>query len=457
MNIPYTSFYVRTAMYIGGALAAFVLAGAMSLGLIAAWELQGYIETRHSTLAEEAAQVLAAGGEERLISWMSNEASIPENVSVYILNDDSEDILGRKIPEYYVDFIRESVIGSPGQEHDNYQPVRLAPMIIAPDGKIYAVLIIPKGISLWGSNATIIGLLIVAALVIASVAWLIARTITRPISELQLAVRELASGDIDTRVPAVIAERKDELGNLAADFNIMADRLQQLIAGRENLFQEMSHELRSPLARLQASIALAAERPNMDIRDQIEREIARMNHVIGEMLRYSSLGAKVSNKRQLMRVNRRLAGIVENEEVEAVNNGCRIELDSESGLAVIGDPELLVSGFENIIRNAIRFAPPETAVEIVARRQSSISDEADKIIVTISDRGPGVATEGLEKIFEPYFRMANGSDSKHKDSTGLGLAIVKRVFSHHGGTVSAKQRSGGGLTITVVLPAAVLD
>jgi|GEM_PF-784328 len=456
MQMPYSRFYVRTAFYIGGALAAFVLIGAVSLGLIAAWELRGYIETRQSTLGQQAAGVLATQGEAGLIKWLNEEADIPENVSIFILNEQSEDLLGKIIPEEYAQFIKDSVIGKVTPAISNYEPVRLAPRITSPNGTPYVFLIIPKGISLWGNEATLVGLLLVAILVIASVAWLIARTINRPVSELQIAVRELASGDIRARVPANICERRDELGELAADFNRMAQRLQQLIENRESLFQEMSHELRSPLARLQAAIELAAEQNTAEIpeRARIEIEIARMNQVIGDMLRYSSLDAQVTIRQQLLRVNRKLTEIVATEQVEAQTANCQLQLIAEPELTVIGDPELITRGFENIIRNAIRFAPSGSTINISAQRIHT-NASTDSISVIVTDSGPGVPEEHLKKIFDPYFKLHHTKPGI--PSSGLGLAIVKRVFEAHGGSVRAENREGSGLAIVVNLPAAALS
>jgi two-component system OmpR family sensor kinase len=453
MRVTSSSLYTRMALYISAALAAFVLIGAASLASIAAWELRGYIETRQSSLGIQAAEVLASGGKAALLSWLQNDAEIPADVSVYILDETSQDLLGRKLPDQYTDFIEEFVTGHPTAPDSNFRNVRLAPQLIDADGSTYAFLVLPKSISLWGSPATAIGLLAAAILVIASVAWLIARAFSRPINELQLAVRELASGDIRARVPAAIAERGDELGALAADFNSMARQLTELIEGRENLLREMSHELRSPLARLQAAIALAAERNSLEQgeRKRIDLEIGRMNRVIGEILHYSSLEASVAPKRKLVRIDKLLRELVAVEEIEATDKGCSLKLNTDSDLAIVGDPELLQSGFENILRNAIRYAPKDSVVSLSARSP----DIDGNIVVKISDRGPGVAAQHLQNIFEPYFRVSSGNHDQ--DSTGLGLAIVKRVFERHAGQVSARNRYGGGLSVVVHLPGAELS
>ena len=242
----------------------------------------------------------------------------------------------------------------PEQAADNYRPVRLAPQLIGPDGAAYAFLVLPNQIKLWGSAATAFGLALVALLVIASVAWLIARTVGRPIARLQVAVRELARGRIEARVPESIAARRDELGALAADFNTMAAQLQELLSGRERLMAELSHELRSPLARLQAATALAAQRPGANPADfrRVEQEINRMDRVIGDLLRYARLGAAGTMARRLVRLDALIGELCRDEELEARSRSCELEVRSARDLLVIGDPELLRSAFENILRNA---------------------------------------------------------------------------------------------------------
>ena len=428
------------------------------MALIAAWELRGYIETRRSTLALQAAEHLADGGRTALIDWLRNDASIPNDVSIYILDEAGHDILGQQLPEQYSDFVDEFVIGKPVAADSNFRPVQLAPKLIGTDGRTYAFLVLPKSFFLWGSTATLLSLIIAAILVAASVAWLIARAFSRPINELQLATRELASGDIRARVPDAITQRGDELGALAADFNSMASQLNGLIEGREALLREMSHELRSPLARLQAAIALAAEKNALDQaeRDRIEHEISRMNRVIGEILRYSSLDATLAPKRRLMLLDKLLRELVNEEEIEATSKGCKLRLQVGKDLAVVGDPELLRSCFENIVRNAIRYAPKGSVIEISAQHDSVRGSNSDKqrILIEISDRGPGVPEELLASIFEPYIRVSSGNHDP--DSTGLGLAIVKRVVEKHAGEVKAVRRPGGGLTVAIALPLSLI-
>jgi len=450
MDLPYPRLYLRMAIYIGATLAAFILVGAAILALIASYELEGYVATRHSTLGHEAAEVLAAGGRPALQRWLAEEAQIPPDVSIFILDQNSDDIFGRQLPGEFSNFVRNYVVTPADEVKSNYRPLRLAPQLVAADGQVYAFLVLPKTIGIWGSPATFLGLITVALLVIGSVAWLIASRFGRPIGELQAAVRQLTSGHIEARVPAAISSRRDELGALAADFNSMADQLQSLMDSREQLMQEMSHELRSPLARLQASLALAAHRQKLDDaeREQIEREVRSIDQTIGEMLRFSRLDAPAAIAHRLIRVGKLLRELVDVEEIEAQARGCQLELTSERNLQIIGDPDLLRSGFENILRNAIRYAPSDSCVELTVKKDGT------SIVIQISDRGPGIPEQYLDRIFEPFFRVKNSvADAS---GSGLGLAIAQRAFEVHGGSIVATPRDGGGLMFTVTLPAADL-
>lgn len=447
MPIPYSRLYLRMVLYISAALVMFSLVGAISVFAIASYELRDYIAARQSPLAREAADALADGGRPALEAWLQDHIATEPDISIYILNAHGDDLLGRPLPEEFASFVRESVVPDPRDNtDDNYLELRLTPQLVTPDGELLSFLLLPKSITLWGSAATRLGLVVVALLVIGIVALLIARTIGRPIRELQLAVRELASGHIDARVPQAIAGRADELGSLAADFNAMASRLEALISGREQLMQEMSHELRSPLARLQAALALANHRQSMTHaeREQIGAEIDRMNHTIGEMLQFSRANAGATSPPRLLRLGKLLRELIHTEEVEAAATGCRLHLAAEPRMTLVGDPELLRSGFENILRNAIRHAPAGSEINVTAKRTTQGFE------VRISDRGPGVDADQLEAIFEPFYRAPATSSQ----GSGLGLAIAKRVFEAHAGSITASNRPGGGFVVTVRLEAA---
>jgi signal transduction histidine kinase len=441
-SLPGTRLYWRMALYIGAALAAFVVLSVASLALVASQELEGYIAARHGTLGREAAAVLTRGGLPALQRWLRFDARVPPDVTIFVLDEHSSDILGRELPEYYAAFIRRSVVGKPEPRGSNFQPVHLAPQLIGPDGEVYAFLVLPNRIGLLGSRSTTLGLLAVTMLVIGSIAWLIARTFARPISELQRVVREIASGQIEARVPATIAGRQDEIGALAADFNSMADQITQLLSSRQQLMGELSHALRSPLARLQAALAL----PNH--RERAEQEIARLDRVIGALLRLSRLEAAPDMARRILRIDDLLRALVRDEELEAQARQVRLELHAEVDLAVVGDPELLHSACENLLRNAIRYTHTGTSVEIRATRDNG------RVRIVIEDRGPGVPPEYLARIFDRWVRVPDVPGDP--GGNGLGLAIARRVFELHDGHLEAALREGGGLSMRADLPRAEL-
>ena len=445
MPMPSTRLYWRMALYIGAALVAFVVLSLASVWFVAAGELENYTATKHSGLGREAARVLGEGGRPALVRWLDEEAAIPRDVTVYVLDSHSVDLRGQRLPTLYADFIRRSVIGAPADPAERYRPVRLAPQLVGADGELYTFLVLPNRITLAGNALTTVGLLMVAILVIATVAWWIARSVGRPVGELQRVVRELASGQTDARVPLEIVARGDELGSLAADFNRMAGQISGLLASRSRLMGELSHELRSPLARLQAALALAAHRGSIGTGEvaRIEAEVRRMDRVIGDLLKFSRLDAATPLQKRLVRLDELLQALVRDEELEAADRGCRMELAAAPGAPVVGDPDLLRAAFENVLRNAIRYAPAGTAVTVELVRDGDIQR------ISIADRGPGVPAEFIERIFEPYVRVPDGSEG-----TGLGLAIARRVFEAHGGRIGARARDGGGLQVEMQLPSA---
>jgi len=223
----------------------------------------------------------------------------------------------------------------------------------------------------------------------------------------------------------------------------MAEQLSGLLASRARLMGELSHELRSPLARLQAALALAAHHGTFRAGEvaRIEAEIRRMDQTIGDLLKFSRLDAAAPLQRRLVRLDELLQALVRDEEIEAANRGCRLELEAAAGPPLVGDPELLRTAFENVLRNAIRYAPAGTVVQLALQREPSW------LVVRIADRGPGVPAEFLARIFEPYVRVPDGTEG-----TGLGLAIARRAVEAHGGTIEAMPRDGGGLEVRLRLP-----
>lgn len=291
--------------------------------------------------------------------------------------------------------------------------------------------------------------LVLIVVVAGLVSLLLARFLSRPLLKLRKATARIAQGDLSVRVTPELGRAGGELLALGRDFDAMAERLEAILESQKRLLRDVSHELRSPLTRLQAAIVLSAHRGGLDAldRERIEREIRRMDALIGDILRYSRLEDSASIARRLVRLEEVLREITEDARVEADSRGVRVELHAPSGLRVVGDPDLLHSAFENLVRNAVRHCATGGIVAIVATAGAQIR-------VEVLDAGPGVPEELLERIFEPWFRVPGATGPG--TGTGLGLAIARRVFAMHGGSVVARRRAQGGLALDVHLPAADL-
>lgn len=443
--------YVRMALYIGAAIAGFVLLGLASLVLVASRQLENYLAAREGTLGRDAARILTEGGTPALRTWMTAPGTLPDGVALYVLDGEGRDLAGQTLPPQYVRFVDRFVLGAVREQQDRFQPIRLAPLLIAPDGTRYAFLLLPDRIAPWGSPAALVALIVAALIVIAIVAALIARAFGRPIGELQFVVRALTDGRISTRAPTSLTSRPDELGELARDFDAMAAQIENLLASRQQLMRDMSHELRSPLARLQAALALAERKQPMPKveHDRIVAELERMNQAIGDVLRLTRLESEPIRAKHLLRLDELLATLVADERDEAATRDVELTLETSGTLDVVGDPQLLRSGIENVLRNAIRYAPRGSKVTV---RAHAHREPDGPHLISIEDRGPGVPAEMRERIFEPYTRLA--ADADDGQGSGLGLAIARRVFEAHGGRIVAESAKPNGLRIEIQLPAA---
>jgi two-component system OmpR family sensor kinase len=279
----------------------------------------------------------------------------------------------------------------------------------------------------------LISALIASLIFSAGLAWYL----TRPVRHLRVATRRLADGALDERVMPRIGARRDEIADLGRDFDHMAERLQTLIAAQKRLLHDVSHELRSPLARLHA-LASTLER--------IERETKRLDDLVGEVLTLSRLEAGVSGAaEEYFDLTGLLEAVVGDATFEAGTRGCHVALAGDGETLIRGRAELLRRAFDNVVRNALTYTGADSSVEVNARKDTA----AGRVVVSVCDRGPGVADTELGTIFEPFFR---GKNDGGRGGYGLGLAIAKRAVIAHGGSIRALNRDGGGLCIEITLP-----
>jgi len=328
------------------------------------------------------------------------------------------------------------------------EPIRTT-TITSSQGKTYrwtAVLGPPHG-----RRAHLIDLalhLSIGLIAIAVVALLAARAITRPIGTLRAATHDLAEGRLQTRVPAAIVQRGDELGVLGRSFNDMAERLQRLLESQRQLLRDVSHELRSPLARLRIASELARGDSAAAHFDRIEQEAGRLEELIGQVLLIARLESPQSmTTREPVDVTDLARQVCEDAQLEAQPRNVVVQANLRNACTVAGRPELLQSAIENVVRNAVRYTADGTTVEVEA------ACEEKRWRIVVADRGPGVPANQLDAIFKPFHRVSSARD-RDSGGYGLGLAIAERAVSAHGGSIAAQNREGGGLRVEIILPIA---
>ncbi|WP_210397182.1 ATP-binding protein [Motiliproteus sediminis] len=280
-----------------------------------------------------------------------------------------------------------------------------------------------------------------SVLLVALLAYGMARYLTQPIERLRSASRQLADGALDTRVGAPLNRRQDELGDLGRDFDRMAERLQRLLQGQQQLLRDVSHELRTPLARQRVALELARRKadPHAEL-DRIEREAQLLDELIEEILVLVRLNAETTAP---PRAAVDLATLVQTQVDNARFEHPRVCYQGPPSLSVLADERQLGRALENVIRNALKYSDGEVEV-----RLSSNTSEA---VIQVADQGPGIDESLLQQIFEPFVR-ADEARSRDAGGWGLGLAIAARALQQHGGRISAANRAEGGLLVTLALP-----
>jgi signal transduction histidine kinase len=283
-------------------------------------------------------------------------------------------------------------------------------------------------------------------LVIALMGWVLAAHIAAPLRRLRRLVDQFGRGDLAARTHSA---RKDEIGELARSFDEMAGRIETLLSAERRLLQDVSHELRSPLTRLDVAVDLASTSDDpAEYLGRIKRDIGRLSVLVNELLQLTRAeGDPSAHNLEPLPLDELLDGLVEDCEVEAEAKGCSLKRTKTDPCLVNGQPELLRRAVENVVRNAIRHAPGETAVEIGLERLGDVA------AITVRDFGPGVPDHLLGAIFEPFVRV-EGDRSRTSGGVGLGLAIARRAVDLHRGKISA-QNVRPGLLVRIELPGAV--
>ncbi|MGA8433182.1 MAG: ATP-binding protein, partial [Candidatus Sulfotelmatobacter sp.] len=273
---------------------------------------------------------------------------------------------------------------------------------------------------------------------------------------LRAATRQLAAGDLTARSGARPSNRRDEVAGLMRDFDTMAERIEMLVKAQSRLLNDISHELRSPLARLNVALGLARQRSgpqSATMLERIELEANRLNELIGRILTLARLEDGEQHVPQTpVPLDELVLNVVEDAEFEAQARRCHVHSTIPDGdWGVRGDASLLHSALENVVRNAVRYTGEGTSVEVVLSRATG--PDGAQATLRVSDCGPGVPPDSLDKLFLPFYRL-DDARGRLTGGVGLGLAITERAVRFHGGKVIATNRSEGGLQVEINLPLA---
>lgn len=377
-------------------------------------------------------------------------------ITVFLLAEDGADILKRDVPVAVSSFVASNRdTGVPLMQMRERRTL-LGPVVLtAVEPPARLVLWLPMAASdtspleRWWGGRYAAAQLGVGLLVSGLMSLALSLTLTRPLNRLEQAASRLAQSHFDTRDIDAVAWRRDEIGSLAKEFAHMARQLHGALESRQRLLRDVSHELRSPLTRLQVAIGLASRQVGPDhvaAFERMELECERLNALIGEVLALARAG---NDSQEHTRIEFDLAAtlrsLVADARFEAQSAGKDVTLQVPERLTLSGNESRVGSAIENVVRNAIAYTPVQTAVSVVASRK------ADGVCVVVTDAGPGVPDVELTNIFLPFYRVSQARE-RETGGTGVGLAIAAQAVQWHGGRIEARNRPEGGLAIEMRFP-----
>lgn len=436
---------------------AMTLIGAISVVVALTTDPRAALLARHRKHVAEAGKMLIKAYENGGPSSLAAQGHLVERqtgIPVFLFRGNEGPLSGRFLPPRLRRLAEMALItGEP-----RYRPGRRAIWYALPSGSDYvflAALPRPSPMSIILDPRRIVFRLLVTFLVAGIVCYLLARSMTGPLLHLQKAAGRFAEGDLATRVGPFFGKRRDEIAALGHDFDRMAGRIESLVNAQRRLLRDISHELRSPLARLNVALELArrSSSPEADSAlDRIGRETERLNELIGQLLSLTVLeGGAEKIEMGVVDLTGLVRDIVEDANFEARGLNRSVELVATHDITVEGSEELLRRAIENVVRNAVRYTAEGTSVEVDLSKH--MEDSRTSARITVRDHGPGIPQADLKRIFEPFFRLAESRD-RLTGGTGLGLAITERAVRAHSGSIKASNVATGGLIMEIYLPAA---
>jgi two-component system sensor histidine kinase CpxA len=444
----FLSYWLAQALFV--VLAIFVTLAVRERGESSNWA------RRQAKISGDAARVYESDGQGEVRRYLEDVQGA-QHVRVYLFDEHGQEVSGRALPRW-----AESMAhGTVPPPRDLWQHLTPSPferqIFTAASGQRYTmVLMLPPGP--FGPGG-IPGLGIFIAVISSGlVCYLLTRYMTAPVVRLRAATRQLAAGDLSARVGGLAARGGDEIAQLVRDFDAMAERLEKSVNAQARLLNDISHELRSPLARLNVALELARQRsgpPAHSALDRIDLESNRLNELIGGLLTIARMDdANEAVKKFPIHLAEMLDDIAQDADYEAQTRNCHVEHLIVEDCWVMGAPVLLRSAIENVVRNATRYTKEGTDVQI--RLEAADGANGREAVITVTDSGPGVPEEALDKLFRPFYRI-DDARGRQTGGVGLGLAITERAVRLHGGRVKAVNRPEGGLMIEMRLPRAAVD
>lgn len=393
--------------------------------------LEAHADTATTLLKEEGMMALR-----RWLRGVNREEGPP----VLLLDDDGHPLFGRVLPPR----LRHE-IGEFPDEKGVHKMKRGHYMVLVRvkggEDKLFLATIVDLGRL---QSLTPLTRLLIALLISGLVSFGLATLFSRPLKRLRIAAQALADGDLSVRVGG---QGRDEIGALARDFDVMAERLREMLESQRRLLRDVSHELRSPLARLRIALELAerSDDPAQALA-RVEKEADELEQLLSSLLSLARLesGQSVLERREVD-LEMLLQTIVNDADFEAQAVQRKVVMQQADSCSVVGDPVLLRAAIENVVRNAVRYTAEQTTVEV------SLEPEGTQALVRVCDLGQGVPQAALQKMFEPFTRVGEARD-RDSGGYGLGLAITGQVVAAHGGTVQAYNRESGGLCVEIRLP-----
>ncbi|MGI8638737.1 MAG: ATP-binding protein [Pyrinomonadaceae bacterium] len=400
--------------------------------------------------AQTAAQIYQNEGQSGLEEYMTRLASSERISRVGFFDVNGKKIAGEKLDEKTADLFNKALQSDNTEIDVSPNETSAAKQIQLSDGSkvVFVTLWKRPTIQTYPDIGTrilqILGIIFSAGLG----CYALARYLSSPLGKLRRATQKLASGELQTRVASQIGNRRDELAYLAQDFDEMAERIESLVNSEKRLTQDISHELRSPLARMNVALELVRTKANIESQpliERLEKESQRLNEMISRLLVLSKLETGSENfEKTEVNLSRIFEQIVADADFEAQANGKSVKILQKDVVKVFGNENLLRSAIENVLRNAVKYSKDETTIEV------SLKKEDKNIVIVVRDYGSGVPEAELEKLFRPFYRVHTARDRK-TGGIGLGLAIAERAVNAHNGTIAAKN-TGNGLAVQINLP-----